>query len=152
MATTAAAAASGTSHDRQRRPWGDSCGEESGQPCAGLSPPIVCTGINVCTCCHGWAANEGFRPVKQVFWVTRSRVYFSVIQRRFLTPDDFEDLDEPAAQILAFENHCNAIAWPFSWRFTRTEPQPAPGLHPQARPVLAAANGRVIPTNYGSDH
>jgi hypothetical protein len=34
-------------------------------------------------------------------------------------PDDFGDLDEPAARILAFENHRNAQARPFDWRFTR---------------------------------
>ncbi len=48
-------------------------------------------------------------------------VYFSVIQRKLLTPDDFEDLDELAAQILASETHCNATARPLDWRFTRTD-------------------------------
>jgi hypothetical protein len=36
-------------------------------------------------------------------------------------PHDFEGLDELASQILAFENHYNAIARPFDWRFTRTD-------------------------------
>jgi hypothetical protein len=35
--------------------------------------------------------------------------------------DDFEDPDELAAQILAFEKHHNATARPFDWRFTRTD-------------------------------
>lgn len=34
-------------------------------------------------------------------WLSQAEVYFSVIQRKLLTPDDFEDLD---AQILAFES------------------------------------------------
>lgn len=34
---------------------------------------------------------------------------------RPLTPDDFEDLDTLAAQILAFEQHYNATAKPFDW-------------------------------------
>ncbi len=54
-------------------------------------------------------------------WLNQVEIYFSVIQRKLLTPDDFEDLDELAAQILAFENHYNAAARPFDWRFTRTD-------------------------------
>jgi hypothetical protein len=50
-----------------------------------------------------------------------NQVYFSVIQRKLLTPDDFEGLDELAARILAFEKHYNAAARPFGWRFTRTD-------------------------------
>jgi len=48
-------------------------------------------------------------------------VYFSVLQRKLLTPDDFEGLDELAEQIIAFENHYNAAARPFDWKFTRTD-------------------------------
>lgn len=54
-------------------------------------------------------------------WLNQVEVYFSVIQRKLLTPDDFEDLDELALQILAFEKHYNATARPFDWRFTRTD-------------------------------
>jgi transposase len=54
-------------------------------------------------------------------WLNQVEVYFSVIQRKLLTPDDFEDLEELAEQILAFENHYNAAARPFDWRFTRTD-------------------------------
>lgn len=45
----------------------------------------------------------------------------SVIQRKLLTPDDFADLDILASQILAFEQHYNAAATPFGWKFTRTD-------------------------------
>jgi DDE superfamily endonuclease len=54
-------------------------------------------------------------------WLNQVEVYFSVIQRKLLTPDDFEDLDELAAQILAFEKHYNAAARRFDWKFTRTD-------------------------------
>jgi len=53
-------------------------------------------------------------------WLNQVEVYFSVLQRKLLTPDDFEDLGELAAQILAFERHYNAAARPFGWKFTRT--------------------------------
>ncbi|MEU8378647.1 helix-turn-helix domain-containing protein [Streptosporangium sp. NPDC048865] len=54
-------------------------------------------------------------------WLNQIEVYFSVIQRKLLAPDDFEDLDELAAQVLAFENHYNAAARPFDWKFTRPD-------------------------------
>jgi hypothetical protein len=48
-----------------------------------------------------------------------NQVYFSIIQRKLLTPDDFGDLDSLAEEILAFERHYNTIARPFDWKFTR---------------------------------
>jgi len=54
-------------------------------------------------------------------WLNQSEVYFSVIQRKLLTPDDFEGLDELAEQILAFEKRYNTAARPFDWKFTRTD-------------------------------
>jgi transposase len=54
-------------------------------------------------------------------WLNQVEVYFSVIQRKLLTPDDFEDLETLAAQILAFEQHYNTTASPFDWTFTRTD-------------------------------
>jgi len=54
-------------------------------------------------------------------WLNQVEVFFSVLQRKLLTPDDFEGLDELEEQILAFEKHYNAAARPFDWRFTRTD-------------------------------
>ena len=54
-------------------------------------------------------------------WLNQVEIYFSVIQRKLLTPDDFEALDELETQILAFENHYNTVARPFDWKFTRTD-------------------------------
>ncbi len=54
-------------------------------------------------------------------WLNQVEVHCCVIQRKLLTPDDFEGLDELADQILAFEKHCNATARPFDWKFTRAE-------------------------------
>ena len=52
-------------------------------------------------------------------WLNQVEVYFSVIQRKLLAPDDFGDLDSLAEEILAFEQHYNATARPFDWKFTR---------------------------------
>ena len=54
-------------------------------------------------------------------WLNQVEIYFSVIQRKLLTPDDFGDLDSLAAQILAFEQHYNTNARPFDWKFNRND-------------------------------
>ena len=41
------------------------------------------------------------------------------MQRKVLTPNDFADLDELAEGILAFGEHYEQFAEPFSWKFTR---------------------------------
>jgi hypothetical protein len=40
-------------------------------------------------------------------------IYFSVVQRKLLTPDDFADLDNLAGKITAFEHRYNNAARPF---------------------------------------
>jgi transposase len=54
-------------------------------------------------------------------WLNQVEIYFSVIQRKLLVPDDFADLNILASQILAFEDRYNAAARPFAWKFTRTD-------------------------------
>jgi hypothetical protein len=48
-------------------------------------------------------------------------IYFSVVQRKVLTPNDFTDLDEVADRLLAFQSSYEAIATPFQWKFTRSD-------------------------------
>ena len=54
-------------------------------------------------------------------WLNQIEIYFSVIQRKLLVPDDFADLGILARHILAFEDRYNAAATPFDWKFTRTD-------------------------------
>ncbi|MCJ0907273.1 transposase [Rhodococcus sp. ARC_M6] len=54
-------------------------------------------------------------------WLNQVEIYFSAVQRKALTPDDFCDLDEVAARLLAFQNRYNATARPFDWTFTRAD-------------------------------
>ena len=54
-------------------------------------------------------------------WLNQVEIYFSVVQRKLLTPDDFADLDDLASKITAFENRYNNAARPFDWRFDRTD-------------------------------
>lgn len=46
-------------------------------------------------------------------------IYFSVIQRKVLTPNDFAGLAEVEQRLLAFERLYEGAAKPFEWKFTR---------------------------------
>src|SRR5215831_8609741 len=54
-------------------------------------------------------------------WLDQAELYFSVVQRKVLTPNDFTDLDQIRDRLAAFEARHNAIARPFTWKFTRTD-------------------------------
>ena len=52
-------------------------------------------------------------------WLNQVEIYFSVIQRKVLTPNDFADLGEVESRLAAFERRYEQAAAPFEWRFTR---------------------------------
>ena len=54
-------------------------------------------------------------------WLDQAEIYFSVVQRKVLTPNDFTSLGQIRARLAAFETRYNATARPFNWRFTRTD-------------------------------
>jgi len=54
-------------------------------------------------------------------WLNQIEIYFSILQRKALTPNDVADLDALAARIAAFEDHYRQIAKPFEWTFTRAD-------------------------------
>ncbi len=51
-------------------------------------------------------------------WLNQIEVYFSILQRKVLTPNDYGDLGVLARTINEFERHWNEIAEPFEWNFT----------------------------------
>ena len=52
-------------------------------------------------------------------WLNQVEIYFSVIQRKVLTPNDFSDLAGIESRLAAFELRYEHAAAPFEWRFTR---------------------------------
>jgi hypothetical protein len=48
-------------------------------------------------------------------------IFYSVVQRKVLTPDDSDDLITLAERLLAFEQRYNATAEPFDWTFNRDD-------------------------------
>ncbi len=54
-------------------------------------------------------------------WLNQIEIYFSIVQRKVLTPNDFPDLAAVEQRLLAFETLYNDTARPFHWRFTRDD-------------------------------
>ena len=54
-------------------------------------------------------------------WLNQIEIYFSIVQRKALTPNDFACLQAVADRLAEFERYFESIARPFEWKFTRTE-------------------------------
>jgi hypothetical protein len=52
-------------------------------------------------------------------WLNQIEIYFSILQRKAWTPDDFSSFEEAEARILGFQKHYQAVARPFAWTFDR---------------------------------
>jgi hypothetical protein len=48
-------------------------------------------------------------------------IYFSIVQRKVLTPNDFNDLSAVAERLLDFQYYWEATTQPFQWKFTRDD-------------------------------
>lgn len=54
-------------------------------------------------------------------WLNQVEIYFSVVERKALTPNDFISLADVEARLLGFQARYEAIAEPFEWTFTRQD-------------------------------
>ncbi len=54
-------------------------------------------------------------------WLNQIEIYFSILQRKVLTPPDADSLDDLASNILAFQAYYEVMARPFEWKFTRAD-------------------------------
>jgi transposase len=54
-------------------------------------------------------------------WLNQAEIFFSIIQKKVITPNDFASLDELSRTLLAFVNRYNATARPFNWKFTAAD-------------------------------
>ncbi len=52
-------------------------------------------------------------------WLNQAELFFSIVQRKALTPNDFATLPELARRLTDFGQHYRNIAQPFEWTFTR---------------------------------
>ncbi len=54
-------------------------------------------------------------------WMNQIEIYFSIVQRKLLTPNDFQSLLDLEHRLLAFQTHYEQTAQPFQWKFDRTD-------------------------------
>jgi hypothetical protein len=52
-------------------------------------------------------------------WLNQVEIYFSIIQRKVLTPNDFASLEEVEQRLRLYEELSNREPRPFDWRFDR---------------------------------
>lgn len=52
-------------------------------------------------------------------WLNQIEIYFSILQRKALTPNDLPSLAAAEERILGFQRYYESIAQPFEWKFTR---------------------------------
>jgi hypothetical protein len=50
-----------------------------------------------------------------------AEIYFSVVQRKVISPNDFRDLSDVESRLLDFQQHYEQIATPFEWKFTKND-------------------------------
>jgi DDE superfamily endonuclease len=54
-------------------------------------------------------------------WLNQIEIFFSIIQKKVVSPNDFAGLDELSRTLLAFVDRCNQTARPFNWKFTASD-------------------------------
>jgi hypothetical protein len=73
-------------------------------------------------------------------WFNQIEIYFSIVQRKVLTPNDFSSLEEVQDRLLRFQAYYQTIATPFEWKFTRADlDEMMNKMKPAAIPVCPAA-------------
>lgn len=54
-------------------------------------------------------------------WLNQVQIYFSIIQRKVLTPNDFADLEALRLRLVLYEDLSNRSPRPFAWKFDRVK-------------------------------
>jgi hypothetical protein len=54
-------------------------------------------------------------------WLNQIEIYFSIVPRKVLQPNDLTDLAALEERLLGFRRHYEQVAQPFEWKFTRDD-------------------------------
>ncbi len=86
-------------------------------------------------------------------WLNHVEIYFSIIQRKVLTPNDFASLEEVEQRLRLYEELSNREPRPFDWRFDRVALQAFLERLEAKREVLSSASASrsfSAPTEHGA--
>src|SRR3954467_15862612 len=59
--------------------------------------------------------------VSRASWLNQVEIYFSIIQRKVLTPNDFASLDQVERRLRMYGGLSNGEPRPFDWKFDRAK-------------------------------
>ncbi len=54
-------------------------------------------------------------------WLNQIEIYFSILQRKVLTPNDFPSMEALTQTIIEFQKRYDQTAKPFEWKFTKDD-------------------------------
>lgn len=80
-------------------------------------------------------------------WLNQCEIYFSVVQRKVVTPNDFYDLADVENRLIAFQNLYNLAARPFNWKYTKKDLNDLLARIDAHQPVKFTATAAQPPTN-----
>ena len=69
-----------------------------------------------------WYSNaiQVYTPV-HASWLNQIEIYFSVVQRKVLMPNEYPDLLTLSRALIEFQSYYERVARPFEWKFTRQD-------------------------------
>ena len=76
---------------------------------------------SVCRLTQDWPNAHLVHLPVHASWLNQIEIYFSIIQRKVLDPNDVADLAELQQRLLAFQRLYQQAAKPFEWKFTRQD-------------------------------
>jgi hypothetical protein len=68
-----------------------------------------------------WPQLISVHTPRHASWLNQIEIYFSIVQRKVLTPNEFASLAALEHALLAFQARYQALATPFRWTFTRAD-------------------------------
>jgi DDE superfamily endonuclease len=71
-----------------------------------------------------WPTLVPVHTPRHASWLNQIEIYFWIVQRKVLTPNDFASLATLEHYLTAFQHRYQAAARPFRWTFTRVDLQP----------------------------
>ena len=70
-----------------------------------------------------WPTLVPVHTPRHASWLNQIEIYFSIVQRKVLTPNDFASLATLEHDLMSFQHRYQAAARPFRWTFTRADLQ-----------------------------
>jgi len=87
-----------------------------------------------------WPTLVPIHTPRHASWLNQIEIYFSIVQRKVLTPNDFANLASLQHYLMAFQHRYQVAARPFRWTLTRVDLQQLLAkLATTAEPVRPAA-------------